>query len=29
VFEDEINKWKAALELVSEVLEKWMKLQIE
>jgi hypothetical protein len=29
VFDEEINKWKAALELVSEVLEKWMKLQIQ
>jgi len=27
-FEDEINKWKQSLEVVSEVLEKWMKLQI-
>jgi len=28
VFETEINKWNSNVFLVSEVLEKWLKLQM-
>jgi len=28
VYEEEIQKWKDGLEIVSEVLEYWLKLQL-